>query len=242
MPDSNSTHSDTSTYLKDAETALPLDQNARLDSVLQQLQQASTDEERLVALAILPRILRHDNQEMMLKAFDAIPWKFLNRLLISRDEGKLMAETGLHIWAAFTPLPMLQSRSELLKRIPACARLIADVDDELKVLILRGFIELSQTIEGCASLANQGVFDALNLILKGDNDALIALVLALLQILSDRISSSKSNVNLINLFILPLANIAKCSQSAVKFQAIELAVKMLCMESVLTSNTRTPHL
>lgn len=200
----------------------------QLQTCLEGLQAGKSDEERMVSLTLLPRLLTNDEQSMLL-AFECIPWKFINRLLITRDDALLMPEIALGIWSSFTPISALQPRSELIKRIPACAKLIPEDNIEMQINILRGLIDLAQAVPGRHALMTECVFDSLKFILSKEKDETTSLALYILSILSDHVVATGIQFNILDQFLISVATICKNSVSAIKFQALDVAVKLLCL-------------
>jgi hypothetical protein len=200
--------------------------SSQLDQVLSQLEEAETDEQHLVALTMLPRILTHDNPKDMIKAANAIPWKFINRLLTTRDDGMMMPTIGLDIWSFFTQISHIP---QILKRIPTCISLVKDMPESCQP-VLQSLVELSISTDGCNALASQTVFDFFQTILNSNDESHISLVIIIISNMLEKIIEYESNVNLSNLFLVNLGNICRTSQSQLKFEAIELCVKLLCVD------------
>ena len=93
--------------------------------ILEQLERATSDEEMLVALSLLPK-----TDIDLEDCFGCIKWQFIHRLLISSD--KEMSLLGLHIWTKFYEVG--RTKSKWLKRIPAVVKL-AEREDALQILI-----------------------------------------------------------------------------------------------------------
>ncbi|KAJ3251591.1 hypothetical protein HK103_002235 [Boothiomyces macroporosus] len=116
----------------------------QLDSCFNALDNAETDEDILVALTILPRVLDPTDASNVKRAFSHIPWKFIHRMMISPITDGLMQTIAVRIWTCFCT-EEFSKKSKLLKRIkPASKLLRSSLDLEIKILIMRSLIDLLQ--------------------------------------------------------------------------------------------------
>ncbi|KAJ3274149.1 hypothetical protein HDV01_003432 [Terramyces sp. JEL0728] len=119
----------------------------QLNSCFKALDNAETDEDILVALTILPRILQPADADNVKRAFSHIPWKFIHRMMISPITDGLMQIIAIRIWTCFCTKEF-GKKSKLLKRIkPASNLLNSNIELEIKELVLRALIDLIQEEE-----------------------------------------------------------------------------------------------
>lgn len=202
----------------------------QLTTLLENIRTAESDEERIMSLAILPKLIDIQNRDHMVQAYNAIQWKFIHRLISSRDSENLMPQIGILIWSSFTPVVSLHQK-DLLKRVPACAKLFNDIPGHSST-ILKSFVDLSESIEGCKALVTEEVVEILKAVLNKQQEDEIALVLVILENILKKIlmKSWNADIKFLILFLLPLADVCRTSQTELKFKTMELCVKLLCLD------------
>ncbi|KAJ3325025.1 hypothetical protein HDV06_005614 [Boothiomyces sp. JEL0866] len=133
----------------------------QLDSCFRALDNAETDEDILVALTILPRVLQPTDTANIKNAFAHIPWKFIHRMMISPITDGLMQTIAVRIWTSFC-CPEFSKKSKLLKRIKPASQLLQSLLDlEIKKIIMHSLIDLVQENEAL-SYYEPAVFENIN--------------------------------------------------------------------------------
>lgn len=95
---------------------------------------ASTDEELMVALTLLPRLLNPENKQEMELSFSHIPWSFVSRLLKATE--KQLNCIGISIWCGFCEAPFYKHKKYMKRLLPVTA-LLSRTDRQLQENILR---------------------------------------------------------------------------------------------------------
>ncbi|KAJ3051553.1 hypothetical protein HK097_007433 [Rhizophlyctis rosea] len=205
--------------------------DAQLTHCFELLSSAARDEDKFVGLMLLARVLDPNDLASVQRAFEAIPWKFISRLLITRETSTELPIETLHaiavnIMNAFSIFDELVSRPELITR----ARLLADLltqrhQEDLTTSILQSLLRMgsSRPVE----LIQEGVpvvlAMALPLITKeGDRE----MILQAIQLLAGAATTSAHHSAFLHA-LPPLASVFASDQTALKFQVLNILVQIL---------------
>ena len=109
-------------------------QNENLESVLENLKSSSSNEDLLLALSLLPKVLNPDNEFEVEQAFETIPWKFVHQMMVTKG----MEPVGVYIWQAFC-VPKYVKHKNIMKRLEPATKLLCrqDVEFQVKLVIMQ---------------------------------------------------------------------------------------------------------
>ncbi|RIA82124.1 Neurochondrin-domain-containing protein [Glomus cerebriforme] len=123
----------------------------------------SSDDEKFVALMLLPRLLQHD-QETVKLVFEAMDFRFLERLMRTSNlsDSELPDNTlktiAVHIISCFCTVDELLSKRQIHDRIPTLSTLLSpEENEELTKDILKIFIRLSSANQAVKYLIDKNV-------------------------------------------------------------------------------------
>lgn len=204
-------------------------ENEDLENCLEKLQDASNDEELMVQLTLLPRILDPTNQQEMEKAYSSIPWSFVHRLLITPiGKDSLMQTIAIHIWSGFATKPF-SSHSKFLKRLqPVSKLLLANIAQEEKYLILSTIMKVVLETENWQCLSR----DILVNLSCVSGTILESSMLDFLPHLIEKADSSTRQL-LPEIFLGFVSRIL-LHDDAIKFRGLEVAIQLLSLDNDCT--------
>lgn len=92
------------------------------------------DEQKLVGLLLVTKLLEADDHEALLKAYKAVGSRFLHRLLITGaggggiDEGAYL-KLSVTVMAGFCRIPEIASSKEMISEVPVVAEILSKLSD-----------------------------------------------------------------------------------------------------------------
>ncbi|KAJ3103414.1 hypothetical protein HDU97_010160 [Phlyctochytrium planicorne] len=221
-----------------------------LDTCLSLLGQKS-DENKFVALFLLPRLLPDPNDHLRIQhAFSRMNFKFLKRLLGTEDlassTGSTVPAITLHsisvnIISGFFRIPKLSGRQELLDLIPGLTKLLQlHASDKAYMEIIGDVLQCLFSLVGSEDNANleilfQGAtLQALSTLLeKGANEEARKQTLGLISaifatsLLSSGVLNPKATSQSIQSVIATLVRTIKSNETILKFHAIDTLTYVL---------------
>lgn len=211
----------------------PLQRQEQLLQCLHMLSTAENDQQRLVSLTILPRLLDPANALDMRAAVESIPWRFIARLVKTRsseDTGRLLlCKIGTGVWSGFCDQGI--STSVFLDVIPQAAQILCELDAtiELKMLVMKSLLTLMASEPGLERMRDESVLAIILDTLEKQPEQVQELMLHLLETLYDHYGLSLD----LGQFITKIALVTKENHSALRFKFMRLAVKLLCMDTIV---------
>nr|KAI8054231.1 Neurochondrin-domain-containing protein [Syncephalis plumigaleata] len=133
--------------------------SAELQRCLDMLQSANSDEERFVALLMLPRLLEATNQQQVNISFSHIDDTFIERLLHSNkgDDAALMRSLAIHVLTFFARAdPDLLKERSMLTHIPS----EGEQAEETRNDILELFSRVATIEQGARWMWHQSVYES----------------------------------------------------------------------------------
>jgi len=99
-----------------------VNREAQIMEILELLKPESTDEQKFVALLLLPRILDPNDKKVVMNVFHSMDFTFLTRLLVTTSENEhIPPETlraiAIHIIECFAEYEELLAQKQLTSRI-----------------------------------------------------------------------------------------------------------------------------
>ncbi|KAK9680777.1 hypothetical protein K7432_015843 [Basidiobolus ranarum] len=136
----------------------------QLEQCLELIKPHTTDESKFAGLLLIPRILQPDDIPAIEAVFEAIDFKFLERLLRTTkqvpEETDAMNSIAVNILASFSISVNLINREEFIARIPTLMKtLISSQNLETRKEIARILFKLSEGSEGLELILNKYNFD-----------------------------------------------------------------------------------
>ncbi|RKO92423.1 Neurochondrin-domain-containing protein [Blyttiomyces helicus] len=222
-----------------APTSNPPPAIQQLDHCLELLERPSRDEEKFVALLILPRLLDPNDPAAVQRAFESMPWSFLRRLL-GTDQGSadLPAETlhaiAANIIASFCAYESLAIRSELVALVPNLARLLRSGDEsDLTATVLQCLTGMARSVAGVTAVlrAEDAVTSIAAIIgssASTESDRIAAISLMRLLLLTAFDDTTTTLLDATCEAVLPgAAEAFAADQGRVKFESLQLSVEVL---------------
>ncbi|KAJ3412307.1 hypothetical protein HDV05_000965 [Chytridiales sp. JEL 0842] len=132
----------------------PLDQ---LEQCMKLLSPKSSDEDKFVALVILPKLLDPSDATAVRFVFDRMNFKFIARLLrtpvLSSSDAQTIQAESMHVIAAniiscFCSFPDLASKPAILERVPLLANILkssSHQNHDLHILIMQSFMQIASS-------------------------------------------------------------------------------------------------
>ncbi|ORX72593.1 hypothetical protein BCR32DRAFT_272230 [Anaeromyces robustus] len=206
------------------------------------LQSHTKDEEKFVALLILPKLLNPNDKKLMTIVFKEIDFVFLRRLLISEysDNNDLELQTSLYkiislnIISSFCYYPEFINDKRILKTIPYMISLLKE-NESLEVLneILDIFILLTNGEKSLKEISNLESIKSINsLIINSNNDEIKEKGIKIFKILS-QVGENKSVIEVLPSITEYFINI----NSVIKFQILEFFVVLFANSSLNEINS-----
>ncbi|CAG8716978.1 16443_t:CDS:2, partial [Dentiscutata erythropus] len=121
---------------------------SEIDRCIELLNPSSSDDAKFVAFTLLPRLLKQDRENVLL-IFDAMDFKFLERLMRTgsvNDDNQpdfTLKSIAVNILSCFGALYELLNKKQIHARIPTLASLISPDNEKLTRDILGIFLRLS---------------------------------------------------------------------------------------------------
>ncbi|KAJ3158532.1 hypothetical protein HDU86_002757 [Geranomyces michiganensis] len=205
---------------------------AQLLKCLSLLDPHAPDEQKFVALLLLPRLLDPATDPVGLTlCFDRMDWGFVHRLLIAEDSTPDMPPEALHsiavdILAGFSLNDDLVQRPELLEQVPYLIPLLANhtTNSEVLASILETLHRIAITPAGATMLVTYAQPIGAVAIAHAQDDTAAPLALHLLAVLFTY--SQANNVNSTSQLIAVVAKIFATIETKYKFEAASLLVEM----------------
>ncbi|KAJ3035102.1 hypothetical protein HDV00_004324 [Rhizophlyctis rosea] len=225
-----------------------VDREAQLSHCLDLLFSATRDEDKFVGLMLLARVLDPNDQEAVRRAFDSIPWKFISRLLVTRDTSaelpvQILHSVAVNIINAFSSFDVLVTRPELTSRAGLVADLLSDRHDEaIATPILQSLLRMAVNAPTQLSEAKVPSILAKTLPhLQNESDREFALqaLEMMAQPRSAAVShSSRDDMHESAMFsaLQPLSAIFASEHTALKFRILQLLIQILSSTKTIHSN------
>ncbi|KAF8455380.1 Neurochondrin-domain-containing protein, partial [Terfezia claveryi] len=129
--------------------------------------QTPSDTSRFVGLAILSTILKNENiannRTILRKLWEAMPYKFLDRLLKSPDQAKDMVELAVNVIHAFALLlPVAADNPSLVNRAPRLIAALHESSEPTRIVILETLSVFATTEMGAETILSSNIITLLD--------------------------------------------------------------------------------
>ncbi|RHZ69743.1 hypothetical protein Glove_279g17 [Diversispora epigaea] len=128
---------------------------------LELLSPSSPDDAKFAALMLIPRFLQQDNEKGVILVFEAMDFKFLERLMRTENltENNLpdytLKSIAVHILSCFCVIEDLTKKKQLHARIPTLSMLLSpNKNEELTQEILKIFLKLVSVKQGLTHIVD----------------------------------------------------------------------------------------
>ncbi|CAO3699473.1 unnamed protein product [Rhizopus stolonifer] len=134
-------------------TSSTRDRNAEIDRCLSMIVPSASDESKFVGMLMLPKLLDHNDAELVERAFKGMNFLFIERLLRTNHKvdaevpDQLLKEIAVNILACFSRYDTLTNDKNMVERIPGLSRLLS-ADNELTTEILQILLCVSTEKQG----------------------------------------------------------------------------------------------
>ncbi|KAJ3007596.1 hypothetical protein HKX48_009038 [Thoreauomyces humboldtii] len=219
-------------------------QEEQLERCLNLLAPQTKDEEKFVALLMLPRLLDpQKNPQSLHICFRRMNWSFIHRMLEAEDTPNLPQEAlhsiSVNLLSGFVRDKELVHQPELIACIQPLARLLMIENGDTLETILQCLSSLASSIEGALQLAEAVYLEHISALLASQQTNVAGLTLVLLEQLSDvstREPSARSIRSSLETAVLPvLSSTFAKTQESFKFDCAKLLVGLCCREDLKES-------
>ncbi|KAI9495758.1 Neurochondrin-domain-containing protein [Zychaea mexicana] len=112
------------------------ERSAEIDRCLELISPAQPDESKFVGMLLLPRLLSHDQVDLVQRVFDGMNFKFIERLLrtsaVDSETGQVpepvLREIAINVLACFAHYENMASSKMMADRIPALSTVLKEDD------------------------------------------------------------------------------------------------------------------
>ncbi|TPX47885.1 hypothetical protein SeLEV6574_g02398 [Synchytrium endobioticum] len=199
---------------------------------------APSDEEKFVALSIIPKLLQSHDTEAIKRTFDKMPFKFISRLLHATQSAESLPSESLQSIAiqivhCFCLVDLLCARPALLKIVPLLTAAIPTQNRRNKQTILQCLFRISATSAGHEALLQDRVLKPIASLAKSSDPNVSELAAELIKLIYSKYGISQT---LSDCILAELAPTFKADQGLLKFQLLRLFVRVLTATDVQKSD------
>ncbi|TPX35565.1 hypothetical protein SmJEL517_g02082 [Synchytrium microbalum] len=216
----------------------PGDKQQQLNRALELLSGAS-DEEKFVALCIIPKLLTLDDSDAIKLVYDRMPFKFLTRLLKSNPSSELPSESlqsvAIQITSCFCFVDDLCQKPPLVKLVPSLAQSLDSQNAENQTIVLNCLLRINAHPSGNQALRRDRVLLSIARLVKSSELSNLATMV------TERIYGTDIAVpqTLSDVVLAELAPTFKTDQTLLKFQLLKLFCQMLTATDIDKSELAT---
>ncbi|KAG1453101.1 hypothetical protein G6F56_007655 [Rhizopus delemar] len=221
-------------------TSSTRDRNAEIDRCLSMIVPSASDESKFVGMLMLPKLLDHNDVDLIERAFKGMNFLFIERLLRTNHKvdaeipDQLLKEIAINILACFSRYNTLSNDKNMVERIPGLSRLLS-ADNELTTEILQILLCVSTEKQGLVKMLDPDVVkNVLEVVIeskKTETRQLASQLLVSVYTRSARISAPSINQALaysLSTTLFPiLCKTIDRDQKLIKFEALTLLSSIL---------------
>ncbi|TPX59889.1 hypothetical protein PhCBS80983_g02173 [Powellomyces hirtus] len=223
-------------------------EDQQLLKCLELLSENSTDEEKFVALLLLPRLLDdpQSNGRKLWLCFERMNWSFVERLLSAEDTPDMPQEAlhsiAVNLIAGFAAEDDLVGRPELTTQIPCLAKLLIKETAETVGTVLQCLHRMAMSADSAAVILEEDTLRCIICVLSGQTEELSLQALRVLEQLYAQVSSSTTYMDRgteeVSHQLLPeVARLFATNNGQLKFECARFLVEMSADQTVRKTNT-----